>query len=86
MRVLIIILLSLLVVLQFKLWFGDGGLLEVRQLRQSIAAQQEENERLREELERAKAVLGASHNVIVVLVTGNPVALDRCCPSTTLVP
>ena len=48
MRALIVVLLLLLVVLQFKLWFGDGGLLEVRQLRQSIAVQQEGNARLRE--------------------------------------
>jgi cell division protein FtsB len=48
MRALIAILLVLLLVLQFKLWFGDGGYLEVRGLRQEIAAQQEENTRLRE--------------------------------------
>jgi cell division protein FtsB len=48
MRALIAVLLVLLVVLQFKLWFGDGGLLEVRKLRQEIAAQQQENAELRE--------------------------------------
>jgi cell division protein FtsB len=48
MRVLIAVLLLLVLVLQIKLWFGDGGLLEVRQLRDEIATQQEENARLRE--------------------------------------
>lgn len=48
MRALIAILLVLLLVLQFKLWFGDGGLIEVRQLRQAIATQQDENAQLRE--------------------------------------
>ncbi len=48
MRALIALLLLLLLVLQFKLWFGDGGLLEVRQLRREIATQQEENTQLRE--------------------------------------
>jgi cell division protein FtsB len=48
MRALIAVLLVLLVVLQFKLWFGDGGLLEVRKLRQEIATQQQENAELRE--------------------------------------
>ncbi|MDX1592729.1 MAG: cell division protein FtsB [Gammaproteobacteria bacterium] len=48
MRALIAFLVLLLLVLQFKLWFGDGGLLEVRKLREEIAAQQAENEELRE--------------------------------------
>jgi cell division protein FtsB len=48
MRALIAVLLVLVLVLQFKLWFGDGGLLEVRKLRQEIAVQQEENAALRE--------------------------------------
>ena len=45
---LLAILLVLLLVLQFKLWFGDGGLIEVRQLRQAIANRQDENAQLRE--------------------------------------
>ena len=48
MRALIAVLLVMLVVLQFKLWFGDGGLLEVRKLRHEIATQQQENAELRE--------------------------------------
>ena len=48
MRALIAFLLVLLLVLQFKLWFGDGGVLEVQRLRTQIAAQQEENARLQE--------------------------------------
>ncbi|RLA35590.1 MAG: cell division protein FtsB [Gammaproteobacteria bacterium] len=48
MRALIAVLLVMFLVLQFKLWFGDGGLIEVRELRRAITAQQEENAHLRE--------------------------------------
>ena len=48
MRVLIAVLLALFLLLQFRLWFGAGGLNEVRHLRQEIAHQRDENELLRE--------------------------------------
>jgi cell division protein FtsB len=48
MRALVGLLLLLLLVLQYKLWFGDGGILEVRKLRDEIALQQAENARLSE--------------------------------------
>jgi cell division protein FtsB len=48
MRVLIAVLLALLVVLQYRLWFGAGGLNEVRHLREEITHQRNENELLGE--------------------------------------
>ena len=41
-------LLLLLVLLQYRLWLGEGGMREVVQLRSEITAQQEENALLRE--------------------------------------
>lgn len=41
-------LLILLVLLQYRLWFGDGSVREVTQLQTQIAEQQEQNGRLRE--------------------------------------
>jgi cell division protein FtsB len=44
-----ILALSLLVVmLQYQLWMGDGGLLEVFQLQRAIEDQRRQNEELRE--------------------------------------
>lgn len=47
MRALIAVLVVLLVVLQHRLWFGDGSIAEVRRLQSSVAEQQAANERLR---------------------------------------
>jgi cell division protein FtsB len=41
-------LIALLVVLQYPLWFGNGGWFAVWALKREIAAQREENARLRE--------------------------------------
>jgi cell division protein FtsB len=41
-------LLILLVLLQYRLWFGDGSVREVAQLQTQISAQEEQNARLRE--------------------------------------
>ena len=41
-------LLILLVLLQYRLWFGDGSVREVAQLQTQIDAQEEQNARLRE--------------------------------------
>jgi cell division protein FtsB len=41
-------LLVLLVMLQYRLWLGDGGMREVARLRAEIEQQQAENESLRE--------------------------------------
>ncbi len=48
MKAIISILVVLLLLLQYKLWFGDGSVVEVRELERAIAAQREENESLRE--------------------------------------
>ncbi len=48
MKVLATILLLLLLLLQYRLWFGDGGLLTLWQLSDQVAQQQKENEQLRE--------------------------------------
>lgn len=41
-------LLILLVLLQYRLWFGDGSVREVAQLQTEISAQEDQNARLRE--------------------------------------
>lgn len=41
-------LVLLFIVLQYRLWVGDGSLAEVQRLRESIAQQQAENGHLRE--------------------------------------
>ena len=48
MKYLVAILVPLLLMLQYALWFGDGGVLELWRLKQSIAAQVKENEKLHE--------------------------------------
>jgi len=48
MRWLVWVLIVLLVLLQYKLWLGDGSLAEVWQLYQQVELQKEENHQLRE--------------------------------------
>ena len=48
MKALIAILIVLLLILQYKLWFGDGNMREVWQLQAAIEEQKKENEKLRE--------------------------------------
>ena len=55
MRKLILFLLILLVYLQYRLWLGDGGLLELWNVHQEVEAQRDENERLRERNEALNA-------------------------------
>lgn len=43
MRVLLAILLVLLALLQFKLWFGEGGYAATQRLEQRVVEQQREN-------------------------------------------
>ena len=43
MRILIAILLLLLLALQFKLWFGEGGVSDISALRDRVEAQEAEN-------------------------------------------
>ena len=48
MKYLAAVLLMLLVLLQYRLWFGQGGMREVGRLRAEIAEQRDENATLRE--------------------------------------
>ena len=48
MRLLLIILVVVLVMLQYKLWVGDGGVSEVWRLKNSVEQQQQENRVLKE--------------------------------------
>lgn len=48
MKTLITVLIVLFVLLQFKLWFGEGSMMDVWHLEKAIAAQTEENRQLRE--------------------------------------
>ena len=48
MKILASVLLALLLVLQYRLWLGDGGMREVARLRSEISKQQVENDQLRE--------------------------------------
>lgn len=43
MRLLVVVLLVLLVLLQWRLWFGPGGMRTVWQLERAVEAQQAEN-------------------------------------------
>lgn len=47
MRVLIAVLVTLLVALQFRLWVGEGSLADIHGLKNEIAAQEDELVRLR---------------------------------------
>jgi cell division protein FtsB len=55
MRKLILFLVILLLYLQYRLWLGDGGLLELWNVHQEVEAQREENARLRERNEALNA-------------------------------
>lgn len=55
MKALIAILLLLLVLLQFKLWFGEGGYGDIRSLEDRVAAQEAENESLQERNQALRA-------------------------------
>lgn len=46
MRVLVFVLAGLLLLTQYQLWFGEGGVLEVRRLKAAVETQQAENARL----------------------------------------
>jgi len=48
MKVLVAILILLLLILQYKLWFGDGNMREVWQLESTIETQKAENQKLRD--------------------------------------
>ena len=47
MRVVLVILVVLLLLLQYRLWFGDGSLIEVNRLHKLLDEKRAENEALR---------------------------------------
>ena len=53
MKQLVVILVILIILLQYRLWFGDGGLVEVWDLHRAVEEQKHENEAL---MERNKAL------------------------------
>ena len=56
-QIIIWVLVGLLVISQYKLWFGDYGVLWLNHLRGELQAQQEENNRLIERNEALNAEL-----------------------------
>ena len=48
MRILFLILLSLIALVQYSLWLGKGGWLQVRDLDRQIKAQQQANQKMQE--------------------------------------
>ncbi len=48
MRILLLILLSLIALMQYSLWLGKGGWLQVRDLDKQIKAQQQANRKMQE--------------------------------------
>jgi cell division protein FtsB len=48
MRILVAVLVVLLILLQYRLWVGEGSLAEVHSLRKEIEAQKAELQRLRQ--------------------------------------
>lgn len=55
LRLLVAMFLVLLLMLQFRLWFGDGGVSELLRLKAEVSLQQQENDRLRERNEALDA-------------------------------
>lgn len=58
LRWIALVLVVLLIALQLKLWVGEGGMGEVRLLRERVSAQQEENERLKQRNQALSAEVG----------------------------
>ncbi|MEX0738381.1 MAG: cell division protein FtsB [Pseudohongiella sp.] len=48
MKALVTALVLVLLVLQWRLWVGDGGVADLNRLEEQLAVQQQENEALRE--------------------------------------
>ncbi len=60
MKVISFILITMLVLLQYRLWIGNGSLTDVHHLQQAKQAQLEENEELRE---RNQALAAEVHDL-----------------------
>ena len=57
MKAILLTLIVLLLVLQYKLWFGDGNMREVWRLQGAIEEQKKENEKLDSKIERVVQIL-----------------------------
>ncbi|HKJ18909.1 MAG TPA: cell division protein FtsB [Xanthomonadales bacterium] len=55
MRILFVILVIAIVLLQAKLWLGEGGYTDVQRLRERVAQQEDENASLRERNNQLRA-------------------------------
>ncbi len=55
MRWIVVLLVALLLMLQYRLWLGSGGIREVQVLKRDIEIQKAENETLRRRNERLEA-------------------------------
>lgn len=55
MRSLLVVLIILLALLQYKLWLGEGGFTDVKRLEQKVAEQQAENALLLQRNEELQA-------------------------------
>lgn len=55
MRSLLVVLLILFALLQYKLWLGEGGFADVKRLEQKVAEQQQENALLQQRNEELQA-------------------------------
>jgi cell division protein FtsB len=55
MRILLAVLLIVLLLLQYKLWLGEGGFANVRRLEQRVAEQAEENKFLEQRNQELQA-------------------------------
>ncbi|WP_114417343.1 cell division protein FtsB [Marinospirillum perlucidum] len=54
-RLLTLFLILLLAITQYRLWWGENGLLELRQVAAQVAIQEEENQRLSRRNQRLEA-------------------------------
>jgi len=55
MKWLISILVIIFIVFQYRLWFSDGGQIDVRRIQEKVEKQREENQRLKERNEALSA-------------------------------
>ena len=60
MKTVVAVLVVLLVALQYRFWFADGGMVEVHRLEQKVSAQRKENKSLRE---RNRALAAEVHDL-----------------------
>ncbi len=67
MRLLIVVLIALLVLLQYRLWVGDGSFSQVARLKQTVEEQRRENERLRSRNQALEAEVQDLHRGLAAI-------------------